>query len=380
MTQSHDFETPDSEPTQPEEIDSGSLSQFGMADALAALILEPAEADAIATSKSLGAAEIATPGIARAEITGADKRRIADLLWVQALLEQTLAPQPVQREARIQRAMASLTIAVLDNPISKGESPVTTVTCIASRYRPQRSFRTAWVTALIVVIAVGLWFQATDQSRQARAAVEYMRQVAAEPRDREYAVTLAFTPPSDVGKDLPQQKLNGNLYVRGGAAFAFQTPALVGPGKTWMGGDAKGVWLRPARGPIVFQATAEGLLQRYLRSPVETPFMQITTVLERLGEHYDIELLADEVPPGSELAEHGLCHHIRGKCRNPHGSLPDTIDTWSARRGGNVIRMSLSWERKSRPGLLHVEFNFVKQAELPTEWYRPEGHPKMKSG
>jgi hypothetical protein len=380
MTQPHNFENPDSEPNRSEESDSGSLAQFGLADALASLILEPAETDAITTPQSFNALQIATTEIAGAEITGADKRRIADLLWVEALLEQALAPQPMQREARIQRAMASLTTALRDNPVNNGASTATTVTYITPRYRPQRSFRTAWITALIVVLAVGLWFQATDQSRQARAAVEYMRQVAAEPRDREYAVTLAFTPASDAGTDLPQQKLNGNLYVRGGAAFAFQTPALVGPGKTWMGGDAKGVWLRPARGPIVFQATAEGLLQRYLRSPVETPFMQITTVLERLGEHYDIEMLADELTPDSELVEHGLCHHIRGKCRNPHGSLPDTIDTWSARRGGNVIRMSLSWERKSRPGLLHVEFNFVKQAELSPEWYRPEGHPKMKSG
>ncbi|MDB5386455.1 MAG: hypothetical protein JWM11_2101 [Planctomycetaceae bacterium] len=368
MTQPHDSDDMPARESCSDQRDSASLTQSGFADELAASILEPT------SDFTTGPSDPRFIGL-----SAVDHRRVADILWVNSLLTQAFKPQRELREARIERVMAALVsndqAAPAEQPVLAGQS-TTVDTKPHSRFRPQSRFRAAWMSALLVLFAVGLFFQATDQSRQARAAVAFMRRVAAQPTDREYLVTLSFTPPHDAATILPQQQVTGDLFVRGGEAFAFRTPALIGPGKIWMGGDAKGVWLKPARGPMVLQGSAEGLLQRYLRQPIETPFLQITTVLERLSDHYEIELLADEIPPGLEVTEPATCRHIRGTCRNPNRALPDIIDVWSARQGGNVLKLVMDWQRESRPGLLQVEFNFVRQAELPAEWYRPEGHAR----
>lgn len=370
MTPARDFDDITPQPTQDDGKDSVPASQSGPADELAASILEP-------IPRSPEESRLSTP----TETAIHDKQRTADILFVNALLEQALNPKPEQREARIQRAMAALTAQIVTKPAATQPSSSTntgTMELSSTRRhfpRPKR-LRTAWVTAFLVLIAAGLWFQVTDRSRQARAAVDLIQRVAAQATDREYEVTLTLTPTVESGDSHIPHQMVGDLFVRGAEAFAFRTPAVIGPGKIWLGGGAKGFWLKPARGPIVFQATADGLLQRYLRQPVETPFLQITTVLQRLSEHYEIKLLKEELVSIDKATSTEMCRHIQGKCRSRTGSLPDTIDVWSARDDGNVLRLILNWEHESRPGLLHVEFNFVRQADLPPEWYRPEGHPR----
>jgi len=307
------------------------------------------------------------------EFTASEKFRAADLLWIQVLLDQALNPQATTREAQIQRAMSA--IARSESTLAARQPTPVSAT---PSYQPTRRFRTAWITAVAVVIVCGLWFQATNPSRQARAAVKFIRRVAAQATDREYQATITLTPDSTEDESAAPREIQGNLFVRGGEAFAFQAPAVIGTGSIWLGGTASGVWLKPAIGPLVFEGQPGALMKRWLKRPIETQFLQITSVLSRLEENYAIEMLPDEIPPTESLKRFGNCRRLRGTCRTPNQTLPSSIDVWSDRVDGNVVRLELNWESDSQHGQLHLEFNYVKQDERPNDWYRPEGHARGK--
>lgn len=319
-----------------------------------------------------------------------EKRRAADLLLLQALLEIAVTP-PSQHDAenrerisvtpqnsqsnRIHRAMQAIRASDLSPQPSRAEPDSWTN---QSPFRPLRRLRAAWITAITLVIACGIWFEVTNPSRQLRAAVEFIRQAAAQVQDREYRVTIHIGASEPGLAPALQKKVEGNLFVRGGEAFAFQAPALIGKGQIWFGGNAQRVWLKPAIGPIVLEGQPEALMKRWLKRPIDAHFLQITTVLDRLEAHYQIDMLPDEpLQSGTETAA-GYYRRLKGICRSSQNSLPGSIDIWAAKDTGIVVQLILNWDSNTVPGHMQIEFKYVQQHDRRSDWYRPEGHPRGK--
>jgi len=324
------------------------------------------------------------------QFSSQEKRRAADLLLLQALLEVTVmtpSQHDVENRERISATpensqsniihLAMRAIRESDNSPQPGQAAPAPLKN-HSAFQPLRRLRTAWITALSVVIACGIWFEATNPSRQLRAAVELIRQVAAQAQDREYRVTIHMGASDDGAGPALLRKVEGDLFVRGGEAFAFRAPAFIGKGEIWFGGNAQRVWLKPAIGPIVLEGQPEALLKRWLERPIDAHFLQITTVLDRLEKHYQIDMLPDEALPNEPDEAARSYRRLKGICRSTQNSLPSSIDIWAAKNTGIVVQLILNWDSNTVPGHMQIEFKYVQQHDRTSDWYRPEGHPRER--
>jgi hypothetical protein len=226
----------------------------------------------------------------------------------------------------------------------------------------------------LALVFIGVWFQATAPSRQAQAAVAEICRVAAEPLDREYLVTstMGGLPPSLLGNAEP--RFQATLFVRGGSAFVVNAPSLIQAGGFWFGRDPNGPWLKPSFGPVL--SGPGGAVMQALQPDENSPFLQITRVLNKIADRYEVQLLPDEIPMRGRLAAVGPCQRIHAllKRDSTRERLPDDIDVHSDHATGNVIRLVLRWNRELPSRLTQMEFDFVQQSRQPDNWYRPEGH------
>lgn len=331
---------------------------------------------------AVGTGTNASRPAAQAQLQSVDRLRASELLWIHALLEESRSSQIGNCEAKIQRAMVLIKSYKTptnppDFPAKKPLSPV--VHRVAQSPHPERKLRTAWMTAVIVFLGCGIWFETTNPSRQARAAVEHLRQVAAQNRDREYRLEFTSDTPLTTTQHPSLRRIVGNLYVRGGEAFAFQAPAVIGTGSVWIGGNSAGVWLKPAHGPLTFEGQPGAVLKRWLKRPIDSHFLQIASALERLEMHYKLEMLPSETLRLDGISTKEPLQHLRGICRVPNSSLPNLIEVWAAQNDGNVVRLELIWHADPQSNAVRIEFTYLRQDTLPDDWYRPEGHPRRKN-
>lgn len=306
------------------------------------------------------------------QVTPSQKRRIGDLLWIQGLLETVFRRDKIDRDAQIQRAMAS--IRNLDSgTVTTAVPPFEATVRTRSKWRQSL----VWVTAVVLVLCLGIWLQSRDPRRQAFAAIERIREAASVPRDREYLVTL-FSSDTNEAKG---RQVEAQLFVRGGEAFAVRAPAVLRPGDIWFGRDRTGSWFKPAVGPVLSGSGALLMQQRFLQGrEQDTPFLQLTTVLERLADAYSVTLLSDETPERGSLTPVAACQHLRAVVRPLKGLpgwLPREIDIHAERETGTIVKMILLCNPVEPNGLERIQFDFISQLELPDNWYRPEGRQRI---
>lgn len=306
------------------------------------------------------------------KVTSSQKRRIGDLLWIQGLLETAFRPQKMHCEAQIQRAMAS--IRNLDSEdVTQTAPPIEATLRTRSRWRQS----VVWVTAAVFVLCLGVWLQSRDPRRQAFAAIERIREVASAPRDREYLVTLS----SSDTNEAKSRQVEAQLFVRGGEAFAVRAPAVLRPGDIWFGRDRSGVWFKPAVGPVLSGSGALVMQQRFLHGrEQDAPFLQLTTILERLSDAYRVTLLSDETPDRGSLTPVTVCQHLRAVVRPLKGLpgwLPREIEIHAERETGIIVKMVLLCDPVEPNGLERIQFDFISQSQLPDNWYRPEGRQRI---
>lgn len=305
------------------------------------------------------------------QASSSQKRRIGDLLWIQGLLETAFRPQIMNPESQIQRAMAS--IRTLDTGTVTPATPIEAVVQSRSKWRQS----IVWMTAAALVLSLGIWLQSRDPRRQAYAAIERIREAASAARDREYLVTLISSDTNEV----KGRQVEAQLFVRGGEAFAVRAPAVLRPGDIWFGRDRTGAWFKPAVGPVLSGSGALLMQQRFLRGrEQDAPFLQLTTVLERLSDAYRVTLLSDEVPDRGTLTPVAACQHLRAVVRPLKGLpgwLPKEIEIHAERESGTIIKMVLVCNPAEPNGLEGIQFDFVSQSQLPDNWYRPEGRQRI---
>ncbi|MFC1759232.1 hypothetical protein ACFL2H_10775, partial [Planctomycetota bacterium] len=221
-----------------------------------------------------------------------------------------------------------------------------------------------------LLLAVGVWRQ-SDPSRQAFGMVQQCLQWTAEAGVRQYSVTAIVHLPV-VGRTEGMAE----LYVDGAQRFAFRRPTVPPLGDVWVGGNEREEWIVLPQGPILI--VNEKMLQNWIidNEDFPTPYLQVTTVLHRMSQHYDLEILPDtylELP--GQLDQKVHCRRVRGVLRDSIWSRPSTIDLWTDLDDGTVRRLILDWQLKPGEfGRSKVSIDFVGHKELPPDWFEHSAH------
>lgn len=302
-----------------------------------------------------------------------DKSRAADLLWINALAELAIRSDARGREKRIDLVMREIRedVAAKQSPTGSPASPSPTADLRWSRRA------VVWVTTAALLTSAALLMQTANPRRQVHAAIDQIKHATASTEDREYRVTLSFRSPDEGAPEKVERKIEGALFVRGGEAFVVRAPALLRTGDVWFGRDRDGAWFKPVVGPVQAGQGAVLMQQRFLRGSEDSPpFLQLTTVINRLSESYDVRLTGRESLQRKTQSFVPDCQHVVGTLRATASHspwLPDQVDIHAEPSTGTVLRLRLVWNRETTSLLKQVEFDFVEQSQKPDNWYRPEG-------
>ena len=300
-----------------------------------------------------------------------------ELQMLDSLLRHALRPEPESREARIQGVLQRLDKQTAEPTEGHRQTGLQ----IRKRQSPVRRWISLAVAASLV-LALGLWWQLSSPSRRAYAQVQTALQRAAEEGTRHYSVKALVQEPF-VGK----KEIATDLYVDGADRFVFRNPSLPSLGEAWIGRNERESWIAPRRGPIL--VGDEKMLQNWVadKGDLHTPYLHVTTILRRMSEYYDLEMLADDAvaapgQPGMSVR----CRRVRGVSRDATSERPRTIDLWADSDTGIARRLVLNWElQPGQFGRSKVTIELTGYVELPPNWFQhsahhPEGRPVSRAG
>lgn len=289
----------------------------------------------------------------------AAQRRLADFQFLDTLLKHIYQPHGDDRARRVGQVMALI----------EQESPsLPTRTIAPPPLRRRRLWAVPLVAAAALLLMAGLFWRIEEGPSPAIAAVEKAMGEAQADTDRQYSMTISARTTA-----LGAQTATAMLYVKGTDQFALRHAAPLG--EFWLGGDGQQVWFVPELGPVL--VGTEQVLSRVLnRQQLSTPFLQITSILQRLKNRYELRLLGEEpLPPPDGEGDSVLCQTIRGTLKTADSQWPPTIDVWVSRQSGIVQRVVLNWDRPAeRQGLSRIELQLIGQSSMPDDWYTHAGH------
>lgn len=269
------------------------------------------------------------PAVSEESLTPQQRRRAAEIQLLHGLLRHVHAvgdPAAQQAaEVRIQGVLAGL-----QNPASVDVMPAPRAALDDGRGSRLRRW-SAFATAAALLLAVGFWWLSSP-ANAAFAAVQRAQAAALELTDRLYRLTLE-------GGIVISRRAEAKLYVRGGDRFALQLPAPLG--HFWIGRDGSQVWSVPSVGPILVGEDPQRFAQWLPREAAELPFLQVTTVLQRMADHYELE---GPLPAEPVCGRPVPCPHIRGRRREAAPLGPLTIDLWYHPQTGVAERLVLNWD------------------------------------
>lgn len=239
--------------------------------------------------------------------------------------------------------------------------------------RGRRRIGNRWVSyaiAVSIVLTLVVGFQMVGPSPTAIAAIERSLLAAGQDIARRYLITVSY-------RDTDNQTLSvkNDLYVRGNDRFALRHPALLPGADLWLGKEGTGAWVVPSLGPV---RTGDDLaLSRWLSAheDLPTPYLHITTVLDRMSRGYRLEELGNariELGNGSQVD----CRHVIGRLRlMANQKLPATIELWADVETGVAQRIVAKWNLSEGDfGRELVTLEFADQPDLPENFFRAEGH------
>jgi hypothetical protein len=330
------------------------------------------------------------------DLDTAEPLRLAELRLLDALLQEVYAPDAAAVEARVRKALAAIANAEMRPADARLETvpgdAAQAAATVDSAARPfSRRCWLYWAPAAIaaaLLISTGWWAFAPRGS--AFAAAEKAYDASLESVDREYQVTIARN-----GALALLAPLEATLYVRGASRFALRHPGAVA-GDFWFGSDGRQSWFVPVVGPVLVSDDPHWLRRRAEQEKVSLPFLQVSTILQRLGDRYDLETL-----PSETLAGHGeiLWQRIRGTRRAAARAsdetaaartadaatpvarrgapqrLPQTVDLWIHPHSGVAGKVVVTWEPELlKPSLRRIELQLVSERRQPDDWYEYTSH------
>lgn len=243
-----------------------------------------------------------------------------------------------------------------------------------------------WRRILIVgAIVLGgsiAWHLMSGKST-AGAAVDLALKVAGEYRERQYQVTAEIRTSDNRKRGIVSQ-----LYVRGPQEFVLDHPGILPGARLWIGSDSHEYWVLPILGPV-WVTQDNGPVKAWLdQLQVTTPFLQMTSALERLQDRYELRnARPTNLPSTTEVADLRRFRHIHGTLRpgERQGAgqakliLPTQVDLAIDPESGEVRRLVLDWSASPKlphPGLQRITFELANFAQHPHNWYQHRGHHK----
>ncbi len=301
------------------------------------------------------------------------RRREADLSLIDSLLRLAIRPNRQAREDRIRRVLNA--ILAHDHLEHSDPDPEQ-----ARRFWQRRRVR-RWsplLSAAAVLVVLSLWWLTDDSTPQAFATVARSLEEAKELGPRHYRFTSIVR-----RRRTGEQEVVGDLYFDGGERFAMRHPGVLPVSEFWVGSSGQEEWIVPPVGPIL--TGDAGLIAKWIveREDVTMPFLHLTTMLERLSDAYDLELLEDETIDNPLDAGTTLrCRRVRGILHaQDRRLLPKSIDLWAGRETGIAYRIVLDWGLPPEGfGRSQISIELIDEAELPTDWFEAGAHRRARRG
>jgi hypothetical protein len=111
---------------------------------------------------------------------------------------------------------------------------------------------------------------------------------------------------------------------------------------------------------------------------VALPDLQLTSLLARFADEYEVELLDDAPLDGDDPT---LCTHVRGRLRVEDSRAPVQVELWADRSSGVARRVILQWDLGDADrGLSRITLDLDANQPLADEWYEPHVHVSEQSG
>ena len=281
-----------------------------------------------------------------------DRRRVADVQWLDALFEHLHG----RNAAAVEKSVSMVLTRLRDEVEGPAPVPVSS----RGRLRSTRRFRPLFIAATMLVLIAVFWWQNTSQS--AYAMIDQAFQSALMPTDRTYRVTKAANASSAA-------HYSATLYLRGSKQFVYETTGPLG-GKIWIGSNGREFWFIPPVGPVLVGEAEQFVVQWLNRSKTEMPFLQLTTILKRIRDNYDLTVLTDERLEANGPAFHRL--HARRRQDSPADDArsPESIELWANHKTGVIQRLVLTRSDQRRALLAQiVTFDLTDESPLSEEFY-----------
>ena len=273
-----------------------------------------------------------------------DGEQQANERFIDALLEHLHDQDQVRKQRRIDAALAE----TVGRARLTGDHPT-----FWERLRPV----VAIATAALVVLSVLFW--QGEGEDQALAAVQRSIDAMTALTDRQYELELGFD--SDV-----LGPIHGELSVRGASQIVIRLSLPTGD--LWLGEGQDSTWVIPAvRGLPVLLESKGRLMERVIPGDLETPLplLQISSILERLRESYDVKL-------GSPEGELTILEARRER-EDESGKLPDQVRI-EAEASGVVRTLSMQWGRATPRPVRRVRLSLAGSRPLPDTFYEHQAH------
>lgn len=321
--------------------------------------------------------QVADNGLAAdgAEFEG-DKARIADLAFLNALLEAVHRPQGDLVAQRVDRVMNSIRSA---NPLADqtaaaavaGNAPDGDLQPRPAARRIAASLPT-WVwplfsTAAVLLLAAGIYWNSGSHPT-ARAALVRASVDAARLADREYHALADLQNPSG-----SITRTESTLWVRGGEKFVLEHPWM--GGHVTIGNNGHRAWFVPLLGLPSQDDNPEQSVWWARKAGWALPDLTVRGLIESLVDDFDLELLPNESLP----AHPGIvCQHIRGMRRVADVNRFQVIELWAHPQTGVAQRIVLYWDRPADlAGPERIQVDLVAERPQHDTWYEPESHPPV---
>lgn len=309
-----------------------------------------------------------------------DKARIADLAFLNALLEAVHRPQGNLVAQRVDRVMNVIRSANLTTDGLADHTAAASIEVIAldGDQQPRPATRRiaaalpTWVwplfsTAAVLLLAAGLYWNSGSHPT-ARAAVLRASVDAARLADREYHALADLQNPSG-----SITRTESTLWVRGGEKFVLEHPWM--GGHVTIGNNGHRAWFVPLLGLPSQDDNPEQSVWWARKAGWALPDLTVRGLIESLVDDFDLELLPSEALP----AHPGIvCQHIRGMRRVADVNRFQVIELWAHPQTGVAQRIVLYWDRPADlAGPERIQVDLVAERPQSDIWYEPESHPPV---
>ena len=279
-----------------------------------------------------------------------------DSRLIDALLHSALRPESENEQQRVDNVVAAI----------RDESQPRPAESLPSGNR--RWSWLAWPTVAAAMLAGYFLLFSETSPNQAMAAVERGLLAEQKPLSREYEIEIVSR--TALGRTRTDHV---TLFVKQDA-FAIRTRPLLGPGEVWLGGHGQQRWIVPRLGPVI--VGREGLLRPWIRrrKVVETPFLMVSAMLQRLRRSYRLEL-----QPPTQIEGVSCDHVVALRREDADPKLPDRVELWGDRKQGFAQRIAVHWERADgAPGYLHATARLIGTPDLPENFFHHQAHHAEK--